>query len=95
MQGFPATGTIWEAAETQEGEGLENHGSQHQTGCHICLYCSNRWETSSHSKKKKKKKKLIYKSRDSVKLPGWNLKEKGIRMRAGTHLSISFLPLSD
>ena len=43
----------------------------------------------------KKKKKLIYKSRDSVKLPGWNLKEKGIRMRAGTHLSISFLPLSD
>ena len=44
---------------------------------------------------KKKKKKLIYKSRDSVKLPGWNLKEKGIRMRAGTHLSISFLPLSD
>lgn len=43
----------------------------------------------------KKKKKLIYKSRDSVKLPGWNLKEKGIRMRAGTHLSVSFLPLSD
>ena len=47
---------------------------------------SNRWDTSSNSKIKK----LIYKSRDSVKLPGWNLKEKGIRMRAGTHLSITF-----
>lgn len=53
---------------------------------HTSAFIVSRWETLVATVKK-----LIYKSRGSVKPPGWNLKEeRGIKMRPMTLPSASF-----
>ena len=96
--GLPSSRNHLKGRRNGKGWDWGSRGSQHlhhshpqdgyQAGLsHICLYCEQQVGHFQHSKKK-----LIYKSRDSVKPPGWYLKKRGIKMRAVTLLSISFSP---